>query len=217
MIEIVPTVVPESLEDIVRTVREYSAFAKTLHVDVADGVFAPNTTWMPKAGDTLPSGMKYEIHMMVANPLETGLLYAAAGAHSLIGHAEAFKTAENTARAFADWKAAGVTGVQTAALFQTSLDELAPYVPISDYILLMTIASIGVQGIPFEEEGIERVRRFKAMHPEANIAVDGGVSEKNIARLAKSGATNFCVGSAISKSGDPVLAYRNLLSVANAV
>lgn len=214
MIEIVPTVVPESLDDIVRTVEKYSPFAETLHIDVADGVFAPNTTWMPKAGDTLPSGMNYEIHMMVANPLETGLLYAAAGAHALIGHAEAFKTALSASDAFAAWRAAGVTGVQTAALFQTPLDALTPYVPISDFILLMTIASIGVQGIPFEEDGIERVRRFKSLHPEANIAVDGGVSEKNIARLAKSGATHFCVGSAISKSGNPAFAYRNLCSLA---
>lgn len=214
MIEIVPTVVPESLEDIINTVEKYSSFAKTIHVDVADGVFAPNTTWMPKAGDTLPSGMKYEIHMMVANPLETGLAYAAAGAHSLIGHAEAFKTALSASDAFASWKAVGVQTVQTAALFQTSLDELAPYVPISDLLLLMTIASIGVQGIPFEEEGIERVRRFKALHPAANIAVDGGVSEKNIARLAESGATHFCVGSALSKSNNPVAVYQSLCSLA---
>lgn len=217
MIEIVPTVVPESLDDIVRTVEKYSPFAETLHIDVADGVFAPNTTWMPHEGDVLPSGMNYEIHMMVANPFETGLAYAAAGAHALIGHAEAFKTAANASDAFAAWKVAGVRVVQTATLFQTPLDALAPYVPISDFVLLMTIASIGVQGIPFEEDGIERVQRFKALYPEANIAVDGGVSEKNIARLAKAGATHFCVGSAISKSGNPVLAYRNLLSVANAV
>lgn len=215
MIDIIPTVVPRSFEDIVHTVENYAPFAETLHIDVADGVFAPNTTWMPKAGDTLPSGMKYEIHMMVANPRETGLLYAAAGAHSLIGHAEAFKTAANASDAFAAWRAAGVTGVQTAVLFQTSLDELASYVPISDFILLMTIASIGVQGIPFEESGIERVRRFNEMHPEANIAVDGGVSEKNITRLAKSGATYFCVGSAISKSSDPAAAYRILCSLAS--
>lgn len=214
MIEIVPTVVPESLDDIIRIVEKYSSFAETLHIDVADGVFAPNTTWMPKKGDTLPPGMKYEIHMMVVNPLETGLAYAAAGAHSLIGHAEAFKTALSASDAFAAWRAAGVTGVQIAALFQTSLDELAPYVSISDYILLMTIISIGVQGIPFEEDSIERVRRFKALHREANIAVDGGVSEKNIARLAKAGATRFCVGSAISKSDNPVAIYRSLCSFA---
>ncbi len=93
MIEIVPTVVPESLEDVVKTVERCKSFAKRIHVDVADGKFAPNTTWTPGEGERLPAGMEYEIHMMVADPHQVGLEYAKAGAHALIGHVEAFGSA----------------------------------------------------------------------------------------------------------------------------
>lgn len=216
MIEVVPTVVPESLEDVAEVVRRYGSFAKRIHVDVADGRFAPNTTWMPSEGEMLPSGMEYEIHMMVADPHETGLRYAKAGAYALIGHVEAFGSADNAKAAYDAWKAAGVKEVQAAALFQTAVEDLALYVPISDYVLLMTIASIGVQGIPFEEAGIERIRRFHELFPEARIAVDGGVSLKNIDRLAAAGAVHCCAGSAISQAEDPAKAYADLIALGSA-
>jgi len=215
MIEIVPTVVPESLEDISAVVERYKSFATRIHVDVADGKFAPNTTWMPKEGDQLPPGMEYEIHMMVADPHEMGLEYAKAGAHSLIGHVEAFGSAMTAQLAYDAWKGAGIKEVQAAALFQTPVEALSPYVPISDYILLMTIASIGVQGIPFEEEGIERIRRFHELYPDAKIAVDGGVSLKNIDRLAAAGARHCCAGSSISRAEDPAKAYADLIALGN--
>jgi len=215
MIEIVPTVVPENAEDIVHVADRYRSFAHTIHVDVADGVFAPNTTWMPEEGYVFPSGVNFEIHLMVADPHTVGVAYARAGAFSIIGHAEAFKTAGRAGEAFSDWRKSGVKSVQTAALLQTPLESVAPYVSISDFILLMTIGSIGVQGIPFEESGIDRVRSFKDMHPEAMIAVDGGVSEKNIERLAQSGAIHFCVGSAISKAIDYSVVYQRLANLAS--
>ncbi len=217
MSEIVPTVVPVSLDDIVRVADSCKEFADTIHIDVADGQFAPNTTWMPKAGDILPSRMRYEVHMMVANPHDMGLAYAAAGAHSLIGHAEAFKGADAAKVAFDAWKGAGITEVQTAALLHTPLEAIATYVSISDIVLLMTIASIGVQGIPFEEKSIARVAEFKAMHPEVRIAVDGGVSLSNIEALARAGATHFCAGSVLSKSPDLKGTYQQLHSLANGV
>lgn len=217
MTEILPTVVPNSFDDIVRVVNASKSFADTLHIDVADGIFAPNTTWMPVPGDMLPPGLKYEIHLMVADPHNAGVAYAEAGASAIIGHSEAFDSPDAAKGAFDAWRAAGAHTVATAALLQTSLESLAPYVPLSDYVLLMTIASIGVQGIPFEKEGIERVRRLRTMHPNTMIAVDGGVSEKNIAELHAAGASRFCVGSALARSDDPASAYQQLLKLANGV
>lgn len=216
MIEVVPTVVPRSLADVVATVERYQSFAHTIHVDVADGVFAPNTTWTPAEGEMLPQGMRYEIHLMVADPHEAGLQYAKAGAHSVIGHCEAFETVENARAAFEAWRAAGIDEVQTAALLQTPLATLSPFVPESDITLLMMIASIGVQGIPFEESGIARITELKAMHPGARIAVDGGTSDKNIERLAAAGATHFCAGSVIAKAPDPAAMYQKLIALAEA-
>ena len=99
-------------------------------------------------------------------------------------------------------------------LFQTPLADIAPYLPCADFVLLMTIARIGVQGIPFEQESISRVAEFRRMYPDVPIAVDGGVSEKNIADLVRAGATHFGVGLAIAKSSDPKEAYEHLKKTA---
>lgn len=217
MIDVVPTVVPSALDDVVRVTERYRAFARTIHVDVADGVFAPNMTWMPEEGEVLPPNIRYEVHLMVADPRPVGLLYANAGAQILIGHAEAFKTAEVAGAAFDAWRRAGVAEVQTAALLQTPLESVSPFAPMSDRILLMMIGSIGVQGIPFEESGTLRVAEFHRIHPDTRIAVDGGVSAKNIERLARAGASHFCVGSAIAKGPDPAAAYQEMLALAEKV
>ncbi len=217
MIEIVPTVVPNTFEDIVRVADAYKGFASMIHVDVADGVFAPNKTWLPELGDRLPNGMHYEAHLMVNNPHEAGIAFLKAGAESLIGHAEAFTDANDAVRTFEAWREEGARLVQTGVLFQTELGTLEPLIPLSDFTLLMCIASIGVQGIPFEEKSIDRIRSFRGMYPNARINVDGGVSEKNIDALAASGATRFCVGSALSKAENPEAAYHTLFERAEAV
>jgi pentose-5-phosphate-3-epimerase len=51
------------------------------------------------------------------------------------------------------------------------------YLPHVDFVLLMTIPRIGVQGIPYEPSAPARVAKFHAKYPNVPISVDGGVSE----------------------------------------
>ena len=78
MVEIIPTVVPKNFEDVIAAKEKYSSFASALHIDAADGVFAPNTTWLPAPGDSLPDHQNYlyEAHLMVQNPLSVGIAFA---------------------------------------------------------------------------------------------------------------------------------------------
>ena len=211
MIEIIPTIVPDSFASVCEVSAKYAPSTSFFQIDVADGKFAPNTTWAASIGDVLPKEFSYEVHMMVANPREVGLAFAKAGAHTLIGHVEAFGSAESAQKIFNEWKSAGVKSVAVAALLQTPLETLEPYVPLVDFVLFMTIAKIGVQGFPFKQSSIARIAAFRSAHPETIIAVDGGVSEKNIAALARAGASRFGVGSAISKAPDPAEAYKKLI------
>ena len=104
MIEIIPTVVPNSLSEINEVSERYSSFASFFHIDVADGRFAPNTTWLPSEGDRLPKDYSYEVHLMVSDPHAVGLAFAKAGAHTLIGHIEAFSNTKEAERTFEEWK-----------------------------------------------------------------------------------------------------------------
>ncbi len=216
--EIIPTVVPQSIDDVIRARETFGSFSSALHIDAADGVFAPNTTWMPAPDEKLPDSDStlYEAHLMVLNPLLIGVAFARAGASRIIGHVEAFSHAESAQEAFAMWKGAGAKEVGIAMLLTTPADTLLPYIDLCDSVLFMTIASIGVQGIPFDERSIERIKKFHKRYPETLIAIDGGVSESNIKKLARAGASRFSVGSALSKSEDPADTYHRLLKLAGA-
>lgn len=209
-IEINPTIVPDALSDIESESARYASFASYFQIDVADGRFAPNTTWLPKEGDHLPKDYSYEVHMMVEDPASVGTIFARTGAKRLIAHVETLEEADGMQKLFENWKSAGVESVGVAMLLQTSFEDVEAYVPFVDFVLLMTIARIGVQGIPFEERSIERIAEFSRLHPETLVAVDGGVSENNIAELVRAGATRFGVGSAISRAPDPAASFQNL-------
>ncbi|MDE1966291.1 MAG: hypothetical protein KGI41_03575 [Patescibacteria group bacterium] len=214
MIRIVPTIVPDSLDDIAETERRYADFLTRLHVDAADGKFAPNASWLPSPGERLTGAVAYEAHLMVADPRAVGLSFIAAGVTSLEAHAEAFADEADGRATLAAWRAAGAAEAGAALLFATPLEAAEPYLADVDYVRLMCIPRIGTQGIPFAEESIARVAEFHRRYPDTPIAVDGGVSEKNIEALARAGTTCFAVGSAIAKAEEPAAQYRRLLALA---
>ncbi len=118
------------------------------------------------------------------------------------------------ARKISAWKAAGAAEVGLGVLFDTPLERLDAFAEACDVVQMMSIGSIGVQGIPYEPEAPSRMGQLRARHPNLLIADDGGVSEANIAELARAGVRRFCVGSALSRAGDPTAAYQRLMQLA---
>jgi len=218
MHEIIPTIVPTTFEELAAHIERLSTFARTIHIDAADGVFAPNLTWLPREGEHLPHPeIAYEAHLMVSEPLSLGTQFAKAGAKRIIAHLEAFSGGEAIADAFSAWRAAGASEVGLALLLDTSLERIGPYVAQCDVVHLMTIATIGKQGNPFEPRSIQRVAEFHAQHPTTIISVDGGETIDVVDDLARAGATRFSIGSALSLSTEPAAVYKRLLDAAGAV
>ena len=213
-IEIIPTIVPTALSNIRDVSGQYASFTSFFQIDVTDGKFAPNITWLPVEDFTLPKEYGYEVHLMVADPTRVGTAFAKAGARRLMAHVEALGDVEKTRAIFETWKKNGVEEIGIALLLQTPLETLRAYLPFADYVLLMTIARIGVQGIPYDPNAPARVAALRKQHPDITIAVDGGVSEGTIEELARAGATRFGVGSAIAKAPDPKAAYEHLQRLA---
>ena len=215
MIEIIPTVVPASLADIETAAKKYAPFARTLHIDFADGIFAPNTTWMPQKGEILYRGdasIQFEAHLMVADPAQLGIACVRWGASRVIGHIEAMQNKTETV--FAQWRAAGAKECGMGTLFDTPVESLAPFIPFSDFVMFMGITAIGVQGLPSDPSAPAHAAALRALYPDVVIEVDGAISEKNIASIASGGATRFCAGSVLSKSPDPEATYKRLIALA---
>lgn len=221
MIEIVPTCVARDVNDLAACVRVTRALAPSLHVDVVDGLFAPHLTWpYVKAGVFAPfdlsvlAGIDAEVHLMVESPREIGCAFARQGAARIIGHVEAFSDTNEAHGALDAWRQNGAHEVGLGLLMDTPLEVIEPLVGTCDIVHLMSIATIGTQGIPYDPSAPARIAEFHARFPKAVISVDGGVSEKNIRDLVRAGATHFGVGSAIMRSENPGAAYENLKSLA---
>ena len=214
MSEIIPTVVPKSLEAVTTLVTKFKGIAQTLHIDVTDGDFAFPTTWIPKEGDMLPhyDGI-YEAHVMVRDARAHGEAFARAGAWRIIAHVECLGTIEEAQRTIDLWKVTGAHEAGAAILLNSPLSTLDAISPYIDCIHIMTIAKIGAQGAQLEERAMERVRDVRSRFPKMPISVDGGVNESNIAQLAQAGATRFCVGAALASAADPIAQYQVLESL----
>ncbi len=218
MNEIIPTIVPESFADLSAKASVLSGFSQSLHIDAADGVFAPNLTWLP-SGEKLPDADRifYEAHLMLSDPHQKGVDFAQAGAKRIIGHAEAFSGAEAVFAAFDAWHEAGAIETGMALLLDTPLEAIRPYLVRCDVAHVMTIGRIGTQGIPFDERSLIRIQELHRAYPSLMISVDGGENEESIVKTARAGARRFAVGSAFTAAADPRAVYTRLVETANAV
>ena len=217
MIEILPTTVPRNLDELIEAARVVAPFSKKIHIDVNDGIFVPQVSWpflgadMYGPADLFVIGeMLVETHLMVHDPRMIGRNLIRAGAQTVIGHIEACTDAHDAEEMLTMWRTCGAREVGLAILIDTPIEKIMPCVTSCDVIQIMSVARVGAQGASFDPRAIEKVRKLHEAHPNAVIAVDGGVSLSNIGDLVSAGATHFDIGSAIMKVLDPSVAYGQL-------
>ena len=227
MIEIIPTnTCPIDLLELSRRSEAFAEYATCVQLDIADGAFVPATSWpygegqmhelRALAGEGLPyaDNLSYEIHIMAEEPKDIGVAFAQAGAARIIGHVESFSDSEEARSALSAWRVSSAREVGLALLLDTPLPVIEPLLQACDFVQVMSIAQLGYQGAQFEPRVFDRIGEIRATYPNLIVEIDGGVSEKNIAELARAGATRFGVGSAISKAADPKAAYEMLKTLA---
>ena len=87
-----------------------------------------------------------------------------------------------------------------------------------DLVLIMSV-NPGFGGQIFIENTFEKIHQLKKLielkKSNANIEIDGGVTDQNAVKLIESGANILVAGSYIFKSNNPVNTIRNLTSIVN--
>jgi ribulose-phosphate 3-epimerase len=210
MIPIVPAIIPTSAEHL-KAVLPSLSFSPEIHVDVVDGVFVPYQSWpydppgTPKEVQAYTDRFTLEVDLMVAEPLIAAEAWVAAGADMLVFHTEHISPA-----ALARFVEGTRVSVGIAAINDTELSDLAPYLAVADYVQLMGIAKVGAQGQPFDERVLERIAALKLQYPRLSITIDGSVNAKTIKRLVAAGADRFICGSAIVGADNPYEAHQAL-------
>jgi ribulose-phosphate 3-epimerase len=214
-IPIVPAVIPESLQHLIEMAKTLR-FSKEFHLDLVDGTFSEATSWPFVDGGEASAVKIYtdkytlEVDLMVKNPILVAREWIKAGADMLVFHIETVDLAS-----FVDFVKYTPRGVTVGVSFSgdTKTEEVYPYLEHADYVQIMGIRDIGVQGQPFDDLVFDRIEKVRLKKPDILISVDGSVNASTILKLVGAGAHRLIVGSAIVGQSDPESAYGTLVAI----
>lgn len=216
-VKIIPAILPHSYKGIEIPVERILGAATNVQIDIVDGHFSPNRTWLfnNKDEDTIAaifeqemgmpywSELNYELDLMVKEPIQYMDTFIALGPSKIIFHVEGLDT-EKTVAFFE-----GLPEIIRSAIafgiaigIETDPASIAPYVSYIESIQCMGIRNVGYQGQSFDEGVFEQIKKVKALYPDKSIAVDGGVSLENAVSLVEAGATELVIGSALFQNTD---------------
>jgi ribulose-phosphate 3-epimerase len=227
-VKIIPAILPatyEKMESDFLKVAHLATGHGLVHIDVADGIFVPYTTYPLHHTDTftevdcLPHGdsshdARFSVHCMVAHPEQVVPMYIRAGAAEVIIHIESFRSIDMLEVHCAQWNVRGVR-VVLASLLHTSVAHLVACMERAriDHVLLMSIASPGRQGSPFDRHILTHIRELKRLYPSAHITIDGGLNAETIGEVLAEGVDRCVVGSHLLHAKDIQEVYERLVKI----
>lgn len=184
-------------------------FTSRIHVDYADGLFAPSVM-VPPEQSWLPPGYEVDLHVMYARPAEHMEQLVSLRPNLVILHAEA---EGNIIGMLRELKGAGIrAGI---ALLQNSIPSLyANEIEEADHALIFS-GTLGYHGGVADLSMLAKVELIQQINPLIEIGWDGGINDKNASQLVHGGIHVLNVGGFIQKSDDPKGAYGILQSVVN--
>jgi len=201
---ICPTVLAGNIDEYSQQVERIAGFATRMHIDVADGQFAPTKTigldqiWWP-------GGVLADLHVMYQEPFKHVKLLVGLRPQLIIVHAEA----DGDFIAFAE--AAHAEGVEVGVALkpETMPEKIIPALDWIDHVLVFS-GNLGHFGGQANTHLLSKVLKLKHAKPRLEIGWDGGINNQNAATLAAGGVDVLNVGGFIQHAGDPERAYESL-------
>lgn len=227
MTQIIPAIMPTSLDDLESKVAMVRGAAEWVQVDVMDGKFVPSCDWpFPNfetevapllhedMGLPLWEDVNYEFDLMIDEPENFVEKFVRIGGGRIIIH---YETAEKdkiweAVRMVQEMNTEVAIAIDTVTPNEV-LDEFITDERPIDFVQLMGIAKIGYQGNPFDERVIPKIEALKAKYPDIIISIDGGVNFETAPLLVDAGADRLVSGSVILKSENPRETIEDLESI----
>lgn len=169
-----------------------------LHYDVMDGKFVPNTSFSLADFKSIAKehNLINDVHIMIANPLEMGPLFALDGADIVTFHYEALK---NDDEILATISAIKHYGIKVGISIKPATDVIVidKFLDKIDLVLVMSVEP-GLGGQKFMPNSLNKIeylrREIDKRHLNVLIEVDGGINNETGLLVKKAGADILVAG-----------------------
>lgn len=204
---ICPTILASEPHEFREQLERVIPFAQRVHIDLADGVFAPSKLLSPKQL-WWPEGLTVDLHLMYESVQPFAAELIKLHPHMVIMHAESVGSYYAIAPQF---KEAGIK-VGIALLARTSVEVIKPALKDIDHVLVFS-GDLGHFGGSANLELLSKVAELRTHNEHLEIGWDGGINAENAHQLAIAGVDVLNVGGAIQRANDPAAAYATLKSI----
>jgi ribulose-phosphate 3-epimerase len=194
-VEIVASILSADMARLGEQVKEAAlAGADRIQVDVMDGHFVPNLTFGPLVVEAVRrvTDLPIEAHLMIERPELFLEAFARAGASLIEVQVESTTSLYRTVMRIKELGAKAGVAINPA----TSLEALREILPYITTVNVMTVEP-GFGGQKFIAHSPEKIRRLRAMSPDVEIEVDGGIDARTAPLVVNAGATVLAAGSAV--------------------
>jgi ribulose-phosphate 3-epimerase len=171
-----------------------AAGADRIQVDVMDGHFVPNLTFGPLVVEAVrrATRLPIEAHLMIERPELFIEAFAKAGASLIQVQVEATTSLYRLVQKIKEHGAKAGVAINPA----TPLEQLREILRYVDQVNVMTVEP-GFGGQKFIAGSPEKISRLRAMDPEMEIEVDGGIDARSAPLVVSAGATVLVAGSSV--------------------
>ena len=194
-VEIVPSILSADIGRLAEQVKEAEAAgADRIQVDVMDGHFVPNLTFGPQVVEAVrrATSLPIEAHLMVERPELFIEAFAKAGSTLIQVQVEATTSLYRTVQSIKELGCKAGVAINPA----TPLEDLREILPYIDLVNVMTVEP-GFGGQKFIAHSPAKISRLRAMVPDMQIEVDGGIDARTAPLAVSAGATVLVAGSSV--------------------
>ncbi len=205
---VAPTILASTPDDYAARINRVKPFAKRLHIDICDGVFIDTkTVGLTQVYDI--DGVPFDLHLMMTHPEGQVENIVALQPQLVIVHFEAECDREDLFRQLRELD----IRVGLAINPETTIEQVKDMLPNIDHLVVFT-GRLGHNGGEFRVDCLDKIGEARAINPNLEIAVDGGVNQETARKAIEAGANLLDCGSFIHDSPDPEIAYIALEAIA---
>lgn len=196
MNSVLPAIFEKDFTEIEKKLERVRPFAKAVHIDLLDGKFIDNVSFLdPEPFKKYSQDFYFELHMMVEEPEAYIEKWAENGFKRFVGHIEKMSDQSSFVARAQEYGEVGL-----ALDLKTSGDEIKVQLQDLDMLLVMGV-NAGYSGQVFEKSCLQKISFFSQQNI-VPVEVDGGVNIQSITQICQSGASRVAVTSALFAEGE---------------